>query len=175
LPSQDLYSPHKLPNSNMDPTAIAIAAHHSRSCYLSVRWRALFVLPVACSLCGCGNGLASVTGMVTLDGQPIAGGSDVHAMVCFTPEGGGPPGIGTIDAAGHYSISTGSAGGIRPGKYLVAVSATKLIPSGVPGMPGGGRPITPSKYANPKESGFEVDIQPGSNGLDFKLVSGTAR
>jgi hypothetical protein len=113
--------------------------------------------------------------LVTFDGQPIAGGSEVHAMVCFTPVGGGPPGIGEIDSSGHFSLATGSAAGIRPGKYLVSVSATKLIPSTTPGMPGGGRPLTPAKYANPKESGLEADIQPGSNALDFNLQSATIR
>src|SRR5450631_3619009 len=80
------------------------------------------LLLIACtSISSCGDGLASVTGLVTFDGQPIAGGSEVHAMVCFTPVGGGPPGIGEIDSSGHFSLATGSAAGIRPGKYLVSV------------------------------------------------------
>jgi hypothetical protein len=134
------------------------------------------LLVIACtSIGGCGDGLASVTGSVTFDGEPIAGGSDVHAMICFTPVGGGPPGIGEIDSYGHFSLATGSAAGIRPGKYLVSVSATKLIPSTTPGMPGGGRPLTPAKYSNPKESGLEADIQPGRNALDFNLLSATTR
>jgi hypothetical protein len=116
-----------------------------------------------------------VTGAVTLDGQPIAGGRDVNALVCFTPVGGGPIGSGALDGAGHFSLSTGAAAGIRPGKYLVSVSATKIIRSNVEGMPAGGRPLTSSKYANAKESGLEADIRPGSNELDFKLVSGAAR
>jgi hypothetical protein len=116
-----------------------------------------------------------VTGSVTFNGEPVAGGSDVHAMICFTPVGGGPPGIGEINSSGHFSLATGSAAGIHPGKYLVSVSATKLIPSTTPGMPGGGRPLTPAKYANPKQSGLEADIQPGSNTLDFNLQSNSAR
>jgi hypothetical protein len=160
----------------MDSAVIASATRAAiGNCSLSRRLGTLFLLFAAAAIGGCGDGLASVTGMVTIDGQPIAGGPDVHAMVCFSPVGGGPPGIGTIDAAGRYSISTGTAAGIRPGKYLVAVSATKLIPSGQVGIPGGGRPLTPSKYANAKESGFAVDIQPGNNDLDFKLLSGSAR
>jgi hypothetical protein len=136
----------------------------------------LFLAFVAASaLQGCGSGLASVTGTVTLNGQPLAGGPDVHASICFTPEGGGPPGISTLDSSGHYSLMTGSAAGIRPGKYMVTISATKMLLSSTPGVPAGGRPMTPSKYASPKESGLEADIQPGSNSFDFKLESGPAR
>jgi hypothetical protein len=128
-----------------------------------------------CSLSGCGDGLASVTGTVTLGDRLLAGGSDVNGTVCFTPVGGGPLAVGTIDATGHFSLATGTAGGVRPGKYLVAISATTIIPSKVAGMPASGRPLTPAKYANAKQSGLQADVRPGENTLDFQLESSSAR
>ena len=109
--------------------------------------------------------------MVTIDGQSIAGGPDVHASVCFSPIQGGAPSIGAIDGTGRYVLSTGGAAGIRPGKYAVAVSATKIIPPRVAGDAPGGQLITPRKYANAKESGLQVDIHPGSNQCDLALTS----
>src|SRR5262245_11309935 len=37
------------------------------------------------ALSGCGSKLAQVTGVVTVDGQPLRGGNDVRATVVFQP------------------------------------------------------------------------------------------
>ena len=121
---------------------------------------------------GCGSGLANVTGQVTLDGQPIVGGSDVRGTIYLYPEGGlGAPASGILDEEGRYDISTGTRGGVAPGPYLVSISAIQIIPPRIEGDAPGGRPLTPRKYANPNQSGYRVDVAAGSNTFDFALES----
>lgn len=83
---------------------------------------------------GCGNGLSSVRGTVTLDGKPLAGNDHLSGTVQFAPENGhGTIAVGDLDANGQYILSSGSRGGVLPGKYLVSVSATEIIPPKIPG------------------------------------------
>jgi hypothetical protein len=126
---------------------------------------------IGLSVVGCGNGLASVSGTVTLDGEPIAGGSDVRGTVTFyRQDGTGTPAVGIIDSDGRYEMSTGSTDGVPPGEYAVAIAATRIIiPE--PGATPSGRPITPRYYANAKESGLRADVEPGGNTFDFQLES----
>lgn len=121
---------------------------------------------------GCGSPLAKVTGQITLDGEPIAAGEDVRATVYFYPQGGvGAPAVGLLDEQGRYEIATGSKSGIMPGAYVVAVSATKIIPAKQPGEAPTGRPFTSRKYADPQQSGLNAEVQSGSNTFDFSLES----
>lgn len=140
------------------------------------KWHTIALMSCALGLVGCGNGLSSVDGTVTLDGAPLAGGAGVKASVGFYPDGQpGAAGIGILDSDGHYKLMVGSQEGIPPGKYTVAISATRIImpkePTGTPG----GEPITPRKYADPRQSGFHADVQPGSNTVDFSLNSKSAK
>ncbi len=132
-----------------------------------------FLLVLAVSTCvGCGNGLASVEGTVTLDGQPLAGGGDTRAMIYLFPEGGtGAPAVGLLDDAGEFTISTGTKVGVKPGPYVVTISASKLVGDRTPGVPRSARRLTPPKYADPNKSGFRVDVEPGSNEYEFALES----
>jgi hypothetical protein len=121
---------------------------------------------------GCSNDLASVSGTVTLDGQVISGGPELRGTVYFSPsEGSGASAVGILDSSGQYTLSMGSTEGIRPGKYVVAISATKLIPARTPGGMPGGQLITPPRYANARDSGLQAAVQPGNNTLDFALTS----
>ncbi|MGD9635432.1 MAG: hypothetical protein AB7G28_15700 [Pirellulales bacterium] len=106
-----------------------------------------------------------------MDGKPLAGGQDVRAMIQFQPQQGGAPAIGNLDADGHYDLVSGSRAGLPPGMYVVTVSASKVIRGPNPYDPGSGKPITPRKYANARESGFTADVKPGSNTFDFALSS----
>lgn len=120
---------------------------------------------------GCGNGMATVSGQVTLNGEPLAGGNDIRGTVYFFPEGGtGAPAVGLLDEDGRYRIQTGSQRGVQPGAYLVTISASQLIGTRVEGVPPAGRVITPRKYADPSKSGFRVDVASGSNEFDFEMV-----
>lgn len=122
------------------------------------------------ALAGCGNGMAQVSGAVTMGGEPIAGGGDTRCTVNFIPEGGaGAQGVGLVDANGRYTIQTGSLSGVKPGGYIVTILATTLVPSTVEGFPPGGRVITPRRYADPGQSGFRVEVEPGANEFQFDL------
>lgn len=125
---------------------------------------------------GCGNSLAKVSGVVSIDGEPIVGGENVRATVYFYPEGGtGAPAIGLLNGQGRYEIATGSKTGVEPGAYVVTISATEIILPKQQGEAPSGRPLTARKYANPKQSGFRVEVEPGGNVFDFDLESQVAR
>ena len=114
---------------------------------------------------GCGNGLAQVSGAVTVDGEPLRGGAgDTRVTVQFQPAGGvGSAAIGLADENGAYTLGTGSKTGIPPGDYLVSCSASRLIP-----QQGGARRITDPKYANAKTSGLTCTVQPGKNEYNMR-------
>ncbi len=119
---------------------------------------------------GCGNGLAKVTGKVTIDGTPLAGKELVEAKILFYPESSsGAPAIGKLDEDGNYRLTTGSQKGANPGSYMVSISATEIIPAKTENGLASGRRLTPSKYANPRTSGFKVLVESGSNSFDFEL------
>jgi len=122
------------------------------------------------AISGCGNGLASVSGVVTLDNEPLKGGGDVRAMVYLYPEGGtGAPAVGLVNEEGEYQVSTGTQRGVLPGPYLVSISASQLVGESVPGVPRSGRRITPARYADPRQSNLRIEVQEGSNTFDFAL------
>lgn len=86
------------------------------------------LLPVAALvlLAGCGGGKdglerAPITGLVTVEGAPLAG-----ATVQFTPVGGTPGegALGVSDAQGKFQVISSRKGdeGIPPGEYSVMVS-----------------------------------------------------
>lgn len=117
---------------------------------------------------GCGNGLADVRGLVTVEGESLTGGDDVRGTIYFYPEGGtGAPAVGILDSEGRYRISTGTKTGVAPGAYAVSISATRIVQSegGTPS----GRPITDRKFADPRQSGLRVEVGPGSNEFDFDV------
>lgn len=73
------------------------------------------------ALAGCGGSdrpeLATASGIVTLDGEPVEG-----ASVTFVPLTGGRPGTGITDGAGRYTIKTYSdSPGAIVGDHRVAV------------------------------------------------------
>jgi hypothetical protein len=120
---------------------------------------------------GCsGPYAASVSGTVTLDGQPLTTGN-----VSFYPDGGsGAPAYGQIDSSGNYSLSTGSNTGLAPGKYIAVVVATKDPPqpydktgAEIPPIP-----ITPGKYGSTTTSDLHVEVNPGKNTIPLALQSG---
>jgi hypothetical protein len=121
---------------------------------------------------GCGNGLATVHGIVTLDGKPLAGSEHLRGTVKFSPEDGhGTMAIGYVDETGRYELSSGSRIGLVPGKYLVTVSAVEIIPSKIPGGAPSGRAASPPRYADAKTSGFTADVARGHNTFDYALLS----
>ena len=132
------------------------------------RLQRVFVLSAMCAallaICGCGNGLAQVSGLVTLDGQPLHGGKgDTRVTVQFQPvDGVGANAVGLADDEGNYKIATGSQGGIRPGDYYVTCSVSTLK---------AGAPVADPKYVNAKTSGLKFTVQSGKNEFNIPLQS----
>lgn len=123
-------------------------------------------------LAGCGSSTASVSGSISLDGQPLVGSETVRVTVMFYPESGdGAPAAAKVDQSGRYTLSTGAQAGVAPNNYVVAISANQVIPAnsggGMPSM----RPLTSPDYANPKLSGLKAEVKPGRNTIDFDLKS----
>jgi len=135
------------------------------------------VVGLACLMfAGCGSNLASVSGSVTLDGKPLVGSERLRGTVSFLPEDGhGTAAVGYLDENGKYELSSGSRVGVLPGRYMVSVSATEIIPPKIPGEAPSGRAATPSRYADAKNSGFAAEVVRGHNTFDYALSSQKAR
>lgn len=141
--------------------------------FFSTSWArtaCLCVILITGVLAGCsGPNVASVSGTVTLDGQPLTTG-----MVSFYPDGGnGAPASGSIDSSGNYSLSTGTDVGLALGKYVAIVVATKDPPqpydktgAEIPPIP-----ITPGKYASTNTSDLHVEVKAGKNTVPLALQS----
>ncbi|MEM6798398.1 MAG: carboxypeptidase-like regulatory domain-containing protein [Planctomycetota bacterium] len=135
---------------------------------------------------GCGGGVqvAPVSGIVTLDGKPVA-----DASVIFTPSSGGTPAVGRTDSAGEFRLKTsGRPQGVPIGLYRVAVIAKQtsggVTPPGGDGefgsLPVYGRSskpprtrwLTPPAYAKPESSGLQFEVKPGDgNRAELALTS----
>jgi hypothetical protein len=117
------------------------------------------------ALCaGCGGGpegpaTAEVTGLVTLDGAPLA-----NADVFFHPvdsEGPAQASQAVTGDDGRFTVQTHVAAGqykpgMIPGEYRVSVS--KLDTSNVTSTLTPPKNVLPEKYASPQTSGFTVSV-----------------
>jgi hypothetical protein len=124
-----------------------------------------FLVIGAFCLAGCGGpehpDVGRVSGVVTLDGQPLA-----EATVMFQPENGRAS-IATTDSAGKYSLLY--LDGV-PGAILGA--HTVIIRTEIPGEDGQ-PPIAKEKLPKRYHDNTELtaDVKPGSNTFDFPLTS----
>lgn len=119
------------------------------------------------AMVGCGGNPASVSGVVTLDGQSLDRGK-----VSFTPVSGGLKAIGVIQADGSYVLSTNRESGLQIGEYLVTVTALEpSVPDPNGGPPRPGKHITPRHYSNVNKSGLRFSVEKGSNSIDLELSS----
>ena len=144
-------------------------------------------LVLVCALmlpaCGSKNNLKieKVSGVVTLDGQPLA-----DALVYFTPVGDGDPAFGQTDAQGVYQLQTasGSIGGTTVGNYKIHFQheivikpeevVTKINEDGEEVEvieEGETENDLPAKYGDPETSGFTAEVVKGKNTFDFNLES----
>lgn len=119
---------------------------------------------------------APVSGVVTLDGKPVAG-----ASVMLTPDDGGRPALGETDAEGKFTLTTFEPGdGALVGKHHVTVRKVEISGvqadrdglSGAP-IPGGIREkwIIPKKYSNAKEWNHTVEVKSSLEPLKLQLTS----
>ena len=134
------------------------------------------------TLAGCSRGPARpmaeevpVTGIVTLDGKPLAG-----ASVTFTCTN--PPAIfaGATDDSGRYHLSSnfGSSAKLE-GPCTVTISKMELPPGVEPPPPDmpmspellGAKETLPPKYSNGQESTLTANVAPGGGEINFELTS----
>ena len=116
-------------------------------------------------LSGCGSPYdATVSGNVTLDGQPLTKGS-----VSFHPVADGPVANGTIAGDGSYTVTTGTDTGLPPGDYKVTVVATDPPPPGDEETPG--ILLTPEKYNRVDTTPLQFTINAGGNEINLPIVS----
>ena len=124
-----------------------------------------FMLP------GCGkpkiDGLVSVRGTITYNGEPLEG-----ATVGFTPkefQSGDRLATGRTDAQGRFELRTIGEIGVLPGEYAVVVIKNEMLPGSaersLPGRPPSPeiRSVIPMRYGSPNTS--EVSVVVGKEGL----------
>jgi len=143
---------------------------------------------IAMSCLGCGSGgpaLYSVTGKVTLDGQPLP-----NVNVAFFPSDQKLPSSGGIaDSQGVYRLTTAQGlSGAVAGKHKITVyggqqggptarpeelyknAGSKMDANGKPVGPKFENPV-PEKYALPDKSNLEKDVAAKANVIDLELSS----
>jgi hypothetical protein len=120
---------------------------------------------------GCREQPTTVSGSVTLDGQPLKVTSDSRGTVVFQPLGGvGTVATGLINASGNFELATGSSNEVAPGNYFVAISVARLTPKTDQTEPST-QLVTPAKYSSARDSGLQTKVQPGANHVKFELNS----
>ncbi|MDR3232702.1 MAG: carboxypeptidase-like regulatory domain-containing protein [Planctomycetaceae bacterium] len=132
---------------------------------------------VTLTIAGCGRrglqGLAQVSGTITLNGQPLDG-----ATILLFPQADTRSASAISDAGGNFRIATlNTNDGVQPGNYLISVSkihlegdmpyAEKLrligedrekeIPKAIQ------MESVPEKYTKPETSGLMVTVKSGRN------------
>jgi len=116
-------------------------------------------------LAGCGSSgpeLATVSGVVTMDGAPLK-----HAFVTFVPEAGRPS-FGGTDDNGHYElVYTNDRNGAIAGSHTVRVSTKRASDpeNGTKAQP----EIVPKKFNT--QSQLKKSVEPGANVIDVELTS----
>lgn len=133
-----------------------------------MRIRIFWSMGLLMSIVGCGGGLplAPVTGVVTLDGQPLE-----NATVTFLPIAGeGSTSIGETGPDGKFVLSyTREKHGALIGKHRVRINTSKITThsSGIESHIG---ERIPDRYNVATE--LEYEVKSGSNASEFKLRSG---
>lgn len=130
--------------------------------------QAVVVVLAGVLVAGCGSPHeASVSGTVTLDGEPLDRGT-----VSFHPVGEGAVAYGQIGADGSYEVKTGRESGLAPGDYKVTVVATTPPPPPKDPMDEPvGELITPQRYGAKQTTDLQFAVEPGSNTIDLELTS----
>ncbi|MEQ8847313.1 hypothetical protein [Botrimarina sp.] len=112
---------------------------------------------------------ADVSGVVTLDGEPVGPG-----VLSFVPaDKTQNPSKGNVDDQGRYFLKTKHERGIDSGRYQVAVQAFKPGEIVAPGERANkpSIPAVPEKYLRVTTSGLSYDVEPGRQTIDIALTS----
>lgn len=124
--------------------------------------RACLCVALAFTAAGCSSNsnLGTVSGTVTLDGNPLPNG-----IVFFQPAHGRPSSAIT-DEAGRYALTyTTNTQGALIGKHIVHIRTEMEGTDGKPAI----REYLPARYHENSE--LSAEVKAGHNEIDFKLTS----
>lgn len=146
------------------PGRMAAVRHHK----VCARQVTCFIVALSCII-GCGRPLPQlvhVEGTVTLDGKPLRAATVVMVSV-DRPNRGEARGL--TDAAGHFDMvhdAFADTVGVPPGRYQLVVSAFRTP------FNGSEQPtrVAPERYADPRTSGLELHVNPGSTGESVTIA-----
>lgn len=118
-------------------------------------------------IAGCGNdGLEKVTGVVTLDGQPLE-----NAQIEFIPTGEtGSSAYGRTDSDGEFVLEfSGSSKGAMPGEYQVGISTYDVADpdNNIPAKD----EVVPKKYRGDGSELIRTVKEGEKNHFEFELTS----
>jgi hypothetical protein len=141
----------------------------SRTLY-SMRW--VLASGALVFLSGCG-GTGTVTGKVTLDGEPLPGGIVLFHHVAGPESESAPPPNGRISTDGTFV-----AANVPTGKTLVTImTAPKMGSVAHPDAglePWGPYVPIPAKYKDPDKSGFTIEVKLGKQELNLAMTGDPA-
>lgn len=145
---------------------------------IAVRYVGAFAISICLvTLVGCGpksKAIAPVSGVVTFDGKPLAGGGVTFLPIA--PAGttiAGKSSIARCDAEGRFQLITiDDRPGAVVGEHTVQIFGPKTRPVGASDDGGGGRPpeLVPRKYNFDSELTFTVPSE-GTEKANFDLTS----
>jgi hypothetical protein len=144
---------------------IAVARASTRRAALSLALATLTLLPLACAQSG--PEMASVSGKVTYNGNPVPKGTITFQAV----DSKGRNATGAIQPDGSYTLQTEQpADGAQLGEYRVAISARDdVVLDYLPPKPIPPKRLAPEKYENPQTSGLTASVKSGRNTFPFDL------
>jgi hypothetical protein len=123
------------------------------------------------TLVGCAQdtSIASVEGVVRLDGKPLASGT-----VRFVPTAGRAA-TGSIQSDGSYTLGTYSdSDGALVGMHQVAIVAYQGLDDARPAYEirtPTSKSLVPERYSAVGTSGLTFEVKPGGNRADFDLTT----
>ena len=141
---------------------------------LASRRRRLELVAIsALLLVGCSGGpepTYPVHGVVTLDDQPLDGGTILFELAEPPDRGERYTARGTIDSEGRYQLSTfGENDGAVAGRHRVVVFAKIAVMRDTPY--GSQKSVIPTKYQAPETTDLLYDVERGDNQIDIPLRS----
>ncbi|QDU38009.1 hypothetical protein Mal4_23290 [Maioricimonas rarisocia] len=123
----------------------------------------LALLVVVCGCRGANDGLGSVSGRITLDGEPLP-----NAMVEFAPVNGGSVAYGRTDDDGDYEMMfSRTQEGASIGENIVRITTADVTSEN--GNEVAVPERVPAKFN--RESELKRTVEPGDNEFNFELTS----
>lgn len=130
---------------------------------------------VVATVAGCGNGLSTLSGMVTIDGKPAPKGLSFE----FSPTGAGSSSYASTDQDGKYeAMFTFQKKGIQAGEHLVRITPGAVEES-MPVIGPDGKPVNdsaeqPSVAMLPHQYYEQIEtimVESGHNTHDISLTT----